>query len=176
MEEDNEDEELEDEWKRMLPNFRTIRSLKRDSSATLYLDYDKLFNAHLLRDDNDDLGSTGMTCSCKGKCMKNCDCKSLGEACNENCRCDSSKCTSSSCFCTSTTTTLNSYICSNTKGTNKISRLEQQKEEGYWVTSNNRRTFITKDGDELTGSKAYRAYSKTSKFKKGKKKRRRRRR
>ena len=98
MEEDNEDEELEDEWKRMLPNFRTIRSLKRDSSATLYLDYDKLFNAHLLRDDNDDLGSTGMTCSCKGKCMKNCDCKSLGEACNENCRCDSSKCTSSSCL------------------------------------------------------------------------------
>lgn len=80
------------------------------------------------------------------------------------------------CTSTTTTTTLNSYICPNTKGTNKISRLEQQKEEGYWVTSNNRRTFITKDGDELTGSKAYRAYSKTSKFKKGKKKRRRRRR
>ena len=152
-EDDGEDEELQEEWKRMLPNFRTIRSLKRDESVILYLDYDKLFNAHLLRndDDDDEIGSTGMTCSCKGKCMKNCDCKSLGEACNENCGCDPSKCT------------------------NKMSQLEKQKEEGYWVTSNNKRTFITKDGDELTGRRAYRAYSKTSKFKKGKRKKRRRR-
>ena len=151
-EDDGEDEELQEEWKRMLPNFRTIRSLKRDESVILYLDYDKLFNAHLLRnDDDDEIGSTGMTCSCKGKCMKNCDCKSLGEACNENCGCDPRNV--------------------RTKCRNWRSR---RRRDG-WVTSNNKRTFITKDGDELTGRRAYRAYSKTSKFKKGKRKKRRRR-
>jgi len=96
--EEFDDPELKEEWKRMIPSFRTIRSLKRDPSVTLYLDYDKLFNAHLLRGDDEvenndeNLGSTGLTCSCRGKCMKNCDCKSLGEACNENCGCNSSKC------------------------------------------------------------------------------------
>jgi hypothetical protein len=50
-------------------------------------------------------------------------------------------------------------------GTNKVSQLDRQKEEGYWITEGSRKKFITPDGDELTGRRAFSAYKKTSKYK-----------